>query len=85
MKKVNSEISVHDVLIKCWNNCNPIKFTIDSKVIWDDSIDNLSLLEIEKNILGNIQYSLLYVKEINIKIVDFHHTEVNITTLKKEI
>ena len=80
MKRVMSEVSVQKTLRMCWDLMAPVKFVINGVTIWDDYTCELSPFEIEKCVVDNPSYENMFVKNIKIKVVDFHHTEIYIKT-----
>ena len=79
--KNTSTLSVSDVLSKCWENFAPVKFVINKVVVWDDYKCNFSPFEVVETVINNDAYKKMFVKNVKIKIVDFHHSEIYIRTV----
>lgn len=81
MKKKLSHISLYEMLHKCWDNLLPIKIKLNGKTIWDDHTCEMTLCEVENCLLNDEANKSIMIKEVRIKIVDFHHSIINIKTV----
>ena len=88
MVKGFSEITLQEALEKldCW--C-PVQIWIDGKIIWDDelSIDDSSWIpyhEFKNNVGNDSYYHQTVVSSIEIEIVHFHHSIIQIYTQLRE-
>lgn len=88
--KPNTELNLHDVLFytDLLNCFNCVKLIINDEVVWDDGVGIADFIRLEdawekyKN--NNIDWEKYMVTDVNIKIVQFHHSIVSVNCEKQD-
>ncbi len=87
MKK-HTSIGVYQTIRTVWETAGPIKISVNRKVVFDDyTFECKNFESAVEELFKRIekQYEGYYVTSIKLKIVSFHHTEVNIKAISRKI